>query len=49
MTYECSLMVKIGGSNPSDGGSIPSTRAIIGCVKLVYLMMLVLNHDIADE
>ena len=25
--YECSLTVKIGGSNPSDGGSIPSTRA----------------------
>ena len=49
MTYECSLMVKIGGSNPSDGGSNPSARAIIGCVKLVYLMMLVLNHDIADE
>ena len=49
MTYECSLTVKIGGSNPSDGGSIPSTRAIIGCVKLVSLMMLVLNHDIADE
>ena len=49
MTYECSLTVKIGGSNPSDGGSIPSARAIIGCVKLVSLMMLVLNHDIADE
>ena len=47
--YECSLMVKIGGSNPSDGGSIPFARAIIGCVKLVSLMMLVLNHDIADE
>ena len=49
MSYECSLMVKIGGSNPSDGGSIPFARAIIGCVKLVSLMMLVLNHDIADE
>ena len=47
--YERSLMVKIGGSNPSDGGSIPSARAIIGCVKLVSLMMFVLNHDIADE
>ena len=42
-------MVKIGGSNPSDGSSILSTRAIIGCVNLVSLMMLVLNHDIADE
>ena len=36
-------MVKIGGSNPSDGGSNPSARAIIGCVKLVSLMMLMLH------
>ena len=49
MIYERSLTVKIGGSNPSDGGSNPFARAIIGCVKLVSLMMLVLNHNIADE
>ena len=30
MTYECSLTVKIGGSNPSDGGSIPFARAFLG-------------------
>lgn len=30
MTYECSLTVKIGGSNPSDGSSILSTRAFSG-------------------
>ena len=49
MTYGRSLTVKIGGSIPSDGGSNPSARATIGCVKLVSLMMLVSNHDIVDE
>ena len=30
MSYERSLTVKIGGSNPLDGGSIPSARAFSG-------------------